>query len=306
MMAARLHRKEDIESLAYEECPRPEPKNGEVLIRVSAAGVTPAEVRWTLWRSPDGNQRVAPIMSHEFSGVVDEAPGSEADFPAGMEVFAFTDFGRDGGLAEYALALPSEVARKPKTIDYIKAAAIPMSALTAWQGLFERGGLSEGQRVLVHGAAGGVGSFAVQLARWAGAWVAGTASTDNIDFLKNLGVQQPIDYTTTSFEDVVEDVDMVFAAVGGDIINRSWKVLSSGGILVSITSSKVEPPRSDVHGSYFIVRPEGQQLRKIAELVDAGILRPYVTDVFPLIEARRAFERGLPGHNRGKMVIRIR
>ena len=199
-----------------------------------------------------------------------------------------------------------ELAAKPRSVDHVHAAATPLSALTAWQGLFDHGGLA-GQHVLIHGAAGGVGSFAVQLARWRGAYVSVTVSTRNVTFVRDLGADQVIDYTATRFEEAVRDVDLVLDAVGGDTCERSWDVLRSGGTLVTI----VRPPSEEwadgrqARGVFFIVEPNRQQLAEIGQLIDEGRVQPVVEAVYPLAEARRAYERGLREHPRGKLVVRV-
>jgi NADPH:quinone reductase-like Zn-dependent oxidoreductase len=239
------------------------------------------------------------MMAEVGPGVTEPAVGDA--------VYALTAFGRDGAEAEYAIALPAELAPKPRTLDDVQAAAVPLAALTAWQALFTHAGLSAGQTVLIHGAAGGVGTYAVQLARWASARIIATASARNGEFLRDLGVDQIIDYATARFEEVVQDADVVFDTVGGDTLARSWQVVKSGGVLVSVVSP---PPvdralRNDMRFIWFVVEPSGEQLRQIGALLDAGQIRPIVEQVFPLAEARRAFEMGAQGHTRGKIVLRV-
>ena len=198
-------------------------------------------------------------------------------------------------------------APKPKSIDHVHAAAIPVVALTAWQALFDTAALSKSQRILIHGAAGGVGSFAVQLAKWKGAHVIGTASGRNQAFLRELGVDEPIDYEKTRFEDVVHDVDVVFDTLGGDTQNRSWKALKKGGILVSIVAppSPDEAGKNGVRSAFFSAHPSSSQLAEIAKLVDAGKLKPVVETVLPLSDVRRAHELNETGHARGKTVLKV-
>ena len=230
-------------------------------------------------------------------------------FKKGDEVYARPDAARNGKgtYAEYVVAKETEAALKPKSVDHVHAAAIPVVALTAWQALFDKAGLSKSQRILIHGAAGGVGSFAVQLAKWKGAHVIGTASGRNQAFLRELGVDEPIDYERTRFEDVVHDVDVVLDTLAGDIQNRSWKVLKKGGILVSI----VAPPSADevakhsVRSAFFSAHPSSSQLSEIAKLVDAGKLKSVVETVLPLSDARRAHELNETGHARGKTVLKV-
>jgi NADPH:quinone reductase-like Zn-dependent oxidoreductase len=220
----------------------------------------------------------------------------------GSSVYGLNDWYRDGALAEYCVARASEVARKPGSIDYLAAAVTPMSALTAWQGLFERARLSAGERVIIHGAAGAVGVFAVQLARWRGATVFGTASAHNAAFVRDLGADTVIDYRTVRFEDVARDMDVVFDTVGGDTLDRSWGVLKPGGRLVTIATSVETTSDPRQREAFFIVRMDREQLNEISQLLDAGQLRPVVDRVFPLAEARQAFEHK-PAH--GKVAITV-
>jgi NADPH:quinone reductase-like Zn-dependent oxidoreductase len=224
----------------------------------------------------------------------------------GDAVYALIAFGRDGAEADYVIALPSELAPRPRTLDDTQAGAVPLSALTAWQALFVHGGLSAGQTALIHGAAGGVGVFATQLARWRGAHVLTTASARDADFVRELGADEVIDYATTRFEEVVHDADVVFDTVGGDTLARSWRVVKPGGLLVSVVSPlSGQPVRDDIRYVYFIVEPSGAQLREIGALIDAERLRPIVDQVFPLAQARQAYEAAATGHPRGKIVITV-
>ena len=235
-------------------------------------------------------------------------PGSPNSRKA-SEVYARPDAASNGKgtYAEYVVAKETEAALKPKSIDHVHAAAIPVVALTAWQALFDKAGLSKSQRILIHGAAGGVGSFAVQLAKWKGAHVIGTASGRNQAFLRELGVDEPIDYERTRFEDVVHDVDVVLDTLAGDIQNRSWKVLKKGGILVSIVAppSADEAAKHSVRSAFFSAHPSSSQLSEIAKLVDAGKLKSVVETVLPLSDARRAHELNETGHARGKTVLKV-
>jgi len=238
---------------------------------------------------------------------VEVGPGVPA-LTEGAEVYAMLDYGRDGAEADYTIALPGELAPKPRPLDYVQAAAVPLPALTAWQGLFEHVSLVAGQTILIHGGAGGVGVFAVQLARWAGAHVIATASARNREFLRELGADEFIDYTTTRFEDVVHDVDLVFDLVGGDTLQRSWQVIKLGGTLVSVVSPRPsfeEAKARDVHAAWFVVEPNREQLIQIGMLIDAGHIRPIIDTVVPLSEARQAYEQGAKGHMRGKIVLRV-
>lgn len=300
MNAVRLHTANGPAGLVCEQVETPQPKEGEVLVRVYAAAITRDELDWTLNRLP-------AIPSYEFSGVVSRIGRNVGDIAVGEEVYALSAFDRDGAAADYIVVQEEFLAPKPKTLDHVQSASVPLAALTAWQGLFEHGQLAKGQRVLIHGATGGVGNFAVQLARQRGAYVIGTVSTMNLAAARKLGVDPVIDHTATPFEDVVRDVDLVFDTVGGDRLERSPSVIRQGGKLISVAS---EPPKEianalGIQALYFVVSPNREQLVEIAKLVDRGVLRPAIDEVFPLSKAREAFERSLTHHGAGKIVLRI-
>jgi NADPH:quinone reductase-like Zn-dependent oxidoreductase len=309
MKAIRIHGRGGPEHLVYEDIPQPHPSSGEVLVRVSATGIIVNELRWNeTYETQAGSKRVLPIPGRDLSGVVVGVGPGVTGLTEGVEVYAMLDYGRDGAEADYTIALPGELAPKPRTLDYVQAAAVPLSALTAWQGLFEHASLVAGQSILIHGGAGGVGVFVVQLARLAGAHIIATASARNRDFLRELGADEFIDYATTPFEDVVHAVDLVFDLVGGDTLQRSWQVIKPGGVLVSVVSPP--PPAEvtkghDVRFAWFVVQPNREQLIQIGSLIDAGKLRPIIDAVFPLAQARQAYEQGTKGHTRGKIVLRV-
>lgn len=307
MKAVRLHGRGGPAQLVYEDAPQPQPGPGEALARVGASGVIANELKWDeTYQTVTGAPRLFPIPGHDLSGVVVAVGPDVTGVATGDAVYALIAFGRDGADADYVIALPSELAPRPRTLDDTQAGAVPLSALTAWQALFVHGGLSAGQTALIHGAAGGVGVFATQLARWRGAHVLTTASARDADFLRELGADEVIDYATTRFEEVVHDADVVFDTVGGDTLARSWRVVKPGGALVSVVSPLSGPPlRDDIRYVYFIVEPSGAQLREIGALIDAGQLRPIVDQVFPLAQARQAYEAAATGHPRGKIVITV-
>ncbi len=308
MKAIRIHTHSGPEGLVYEDAPQPHPGEGEVLVRVYATSVMWQEPTWAeTWKTPTGVARDLPIPCHDLSGVVAEVGTSVTDVAVGEAVYALTEFWRDGAAAEYAIARATDLAPKPRSLDYEQAAGVPLVGLTAWQALFDHARLSAGQTVLIHGAAGGVGSMAVQLAHWVGANVIGTASARNRDFLRGLGADEVIDYTSTRFEDMLHDVDIVLDTIGGDTMERSWSVLKKGGLLVSVFSP---PPkeRAKAHGVralFFVVQPNRAELIQIGDLIDAGQVQPVSETVFPLSEARQAFERALSGHTRGKIILRV-
>src|SRR3954451_11457997 len=308
MRAIRLHARGGPERLVYEDALLPAPAAGEALLRVSAAGITPTELTWSeTYQTHDGHERLPTIPGHDVSGVVEALGPDVSDVALGDAVYGLIAFPRDGSAAEYVVVRAGDLAPSPRTLDHVHAAAVPLSALTAWQALFIHAGLAAGQRILIHGAAGGVGAFPVQLARWRGPHVSATASARHHDFLRELGVETVIDYRTTRFEEVLRDVDVVLDTIGGDTLERSWRVLRRGGTLVSVAAPP--PPElardAGVRGIFFIVEPSRAQLVEIARLIDAGLIRPALDAVMRLSRAREASERGLAGHVRRKIVLRV-
>jgi len=296
------------EVLVYEDSPLPHPGEGEVLIKVHAAGINPVD-----WKVREGHLKemlhhtFPLILGWDVSGVVETLGTSITRLKVGDEVYSRPDIARDGAYAEFIVVKESEVALKPKSIDHIHAAALPLAGITAWQTLFGAGALSAGQRVLIHAAAGGVGSLAVQLAKWKGAHVIGTASAENHDFLKKLGVDQVVDYRSQRFDEVVQPVDVVLDTMGGDVQERSWKVLKRGGILVSTVS----PPSAEtaaangVRQAFVFIKPDAPALAEIAKLVDGEKLKAIVETILPLSDATRGQELSERGHTRGKIVLRV-
>jgi NADPH:quinone reductase-like Zn-dependent oxidoreductase len=308
MKAVRLHRRGGPEQLSYEDAPKPTPGAGDALVRVHACAITPTELSWgTTYTRRDGVERLPTIPGHELSGVVEAVSQDVAAPRVGDAVYALTDFWRDGAAADYVVVRARDLAPKPKNLSHTQAAAVPLSALTAWQALFDHAGLVKGQRVLIHAAAGGVGTYAVQLAKGRGAYVIGTARAINADFLRALGADDVIDYTAVRFEDRVHDVDVVLDSVGGDTLERSWSVLCKGGVLVTIADSAPAEKAATygVRGVEFIVEPSRAQLIEIARLIDTGALRVIVEATYPLPDTRAAFVRGLGGHNRGKLILSV-
>lgn len=308
MKAIRMHGYGGLDVLSYEEVARPEPGADEVLVRVRAAGVNPVDwkIREGLGKEWFGHQ-LPFIPGCDLAGVVESVGPKVKGLQPGDAVYGFVNLKRCGVYAEYALATESEVIRKPETLDFVQAAAVPVAALTSWQALFEIAQLVAGQRVLIHGAAGGVGSMAVQLAKAKGAWVAGTASARNTQFLRDFCVDQVIDYQAVRFEEAVRDLDVVLDTIGGDTQARSFGVLKKGGVLVSTVSEPEEALCTEfgVQGVMFLVQPSATQLAEIAQLIEAGKVRPYVETILPLTEARRAQELSQTGHTRGKIVLEV-
>lgn len=304
MRAIRLHQVGGSESLLYEDAPKPSPKDNQILVQVYATAITPTEFAWyPTFHTPEGGTRPFPIiLGHEFSGVVDAIGPACMGVQVGDPVYGLSDWFIDGAQADYCLTVPANIAPKPASLDHVQTAAAPISALTAWQALIDRAQLSQGQRVLIHGAAGGVGSFAVQLARHKGAHVIATASAANADFVTTLGADEVIDYRTTPFETVVRDVDVVFDTVGGDTRDRSWGILSKGGRLVTIAADAERLTQPRVRDAFFIVEPNRVQLIEIARLIDTGVIRPIVGAVFSMENFRQAYDQKPV---RGKHVLRM-
>jgi len=308
MKAVRIHAYGGADVLAYEDAPRPTAGDGEVLVRVHATSVNPFDCAVRAgYMSAYLNYTLPVILGTDVSGIVEEVGSGVTTFKRGDSVYARGGVTRDGAYAQYAVAPASDVAAKPKSLDHIHSAAIPHATLTAWQALFGIANLTKGQTVLIHGAAGGVGHFAVQLAKWRGAKVIGTASR-NLDFVRGLGVDEAIDYSTTPFENAVSNVDVVLDTVGGDTQQRSWQVLKPGGILVSIVQAPSEETAKahGVRGAFvFSTPPIGEVLTEVAVLVDSGQIKPEVSAVLPLQEIRKAHQMVEAGHTRGKIVLQV-
>jgi len=304
MNAIRLHARGGPEAFVYEQAPTPRPGADEVLVRVHAAAVTPTELGWLpTWTTRTGEPRPFPIIpGHEFSGEVRALGPGVVGLAVGDAVFGMNDWFGDGAQAEFCVARAAEVAIKPLGVDHVPAGMTPISALAAWQGLIERARLAPGERVLIHGAAGGVGLFAVQLAHGRGARVIATASTRNLDFVSGLGADEVIDYRAQRFENLIRDVDVIFDTVGGDTLARSWGLLRPNGRLITIAASAEQTREQRVKDAFFIVVPNRTQLAQIATMIDAGELRPIVGAVFPLTAARQAY---VHKPVRGKVVLTV-
>lgn len=308
MKAVCIHEYGGPDVLRLEDAPIPVPAAGEVLIRVHAAGINPVD-----WKIREGRlqgrveHRLPLILGWDVAGVIEALGPGVTQFKIGDAVYARPDIARDGGYAEYIAVRASEVALKPKSLDFIHAAAVPLAALTAWQALFDAAKLVAGQKILVHAGAGGVGSYAVQFAHWKGARVIATASARNADLVRSLGADQVIDYTQARFEDEVRDLDVVFDTVGEEVQQRSWQVLKKGGILVSILALTVpdDVAARGLRSAYVFVQPNAAQLGQIAELIDGGHVKPVVETVLPLSEVRQAHILSQSRHARGKIVLRV-
>jgi NADPH:quinone reductase-like Zn-dependent oxidoreductase len=299
MQAVLIHETGGPDVLHYEEAERPEPGDGQVLIRVHAASVNPTD-----WKSRRGlsETRLPAVLGRDASGTVDV---SRADgFAEGEDVFGYVP---GGGYAEFALASADAIAKKPAALSHEQAAALPVAGMTAWQALFDRGGLTRGQTALIAGAAGGVGHLAVQFAKLAGARVIGTGSSRNRDFVLGLGADEYVDYTEQDVSQAVGGVDVAFDTVGGDTTESLVPTLGEGGILVTIANAPPEQAARarGASAQLLVMSASGEQLARIAELVAGGEVRVEISEVLPLTDVQRAHELSESGHTRGKIVLTV-
>jgi NADPH:quinone reductase-like Zn-dependent oxidoreductase len=309
MKAVRFHSYGAPDVLVYEDVPRPEPVAGEVLVKVYAAAVNPID-----WKIRAGHMRgfrnypLPFIPGWDVSGVVESAGAGVTQWKPGDEVYGRPDMARSGAYAEYIAVKEGELARKPRSLDHIRSAAIPLAGLTAWQALFDAAGLQPGQRVLIQAAAGGVGHLAIQFAKLNDLYIAGTASGRNQEFLRQLGCDLPINYETTRFEDVARDFDAVIESLGGEVRKRSWQVLKKGGILVALIGPPPSEEDAKAHGvraAIIWAQTKPEQLAEIGRLGDSGRLRPEIAAVFPLRDAAQAHKMSQTEHVRGKIVLQV-
>jgi NADPH:quinone reductase-like Zn-dependent oxidoreductase len=292
--------------LRYEDAPVPEPKENELLVRVIASGVNPADPLIVSGKyAREFGTHLPLIPGYDMAGVVEKIGAKITRLKVGDPVYAYLLWG--GGWAEHAVTNEGEAAIKPKSLTFSEAAAVPLAALTAWQALVDIAQLHAGQTVLIHGGSGGVGSFAIQIAKALGARVLATASTANQDLLKQLGADVAIDYTATKFEDVAKDVDIVLDPVGKDTLARSYGVVKKGGIVVTIVSrpNQAELDKRGIRGASLSSHPNANELAEITKLIDEKKIRPIVTQVLPLAEAAKADEQAATHHTRGKIVLKV-
>ncbi|HTE71610.1 MAG TPA: NADP-dependent oxidoreductase [Actinomycetes bacterium] len=307
MTAVRAYVDAGTPRLAVETAPRPVPGIGDVLVAVRAASLTPTELGWpSTWTDRVGRDRSPVIPGHEFSGVVVALGPGTTGLGVGDPVFGLADWYRDGAAAGYLAVEARNVAAKPLTLNHAEAACVPLAASTAWQALFVHGRLRDGQRVLIHGAAGGVGVFAVQLARSAGATVIGTCrSAGRAALLHDLGASEVVDVDRERFEDV-GPVDLVLDLVGDDVAQRSWPLVRPGGTLVTVVGGVPRGrPRADARWVWFVVEADRRLLAELARSIDEGELRPVLGAVFPLYDAPRAFGAKLRGGVLGKVALQV-
>lgn len=306
MKAVTISKYGDQSVLSYTDIERPKPKADEILVHNFAAAVNPVD-----WKIRNGlgemfGLQLPIVLGCEIAGTIEEVGSGVLDFHAGDPVYGYVSLQRNGGYAEYTIAKSDEIAPRPESLDFDNAAAIPVGALTSWQAIFDTAHLQSGQRILITGASGGVGSMAVQLAKGKGAFVIATASGKNEEFVRGLGADEFIDYTREKFEERVHEVDVAYDTVGGDTLERLFTTIRRGGYLVTT----VMPPSNDkaenygIHASMIGVEPSGQQLREINRLIDAGKIKTYIAAVLPLAEVGKAHQLSESGRTRGKIILR--
>jgi NADPH:quinone reductase-like Zn-dependent oxidoreductase len=306
MKAIVAHEYGGPEVLRYEDAPVPEPKENELLVRVIASGVNPADPLIVSGKyAREFGTNLPLIPGYDMAGVVEKIGAKITKLKVGDPVYAYLLWG--GGWAEHAVTNEGEAAIKPKSLTFTEAAAVPLAALTAWQALVDTAQLHAGQTVLIHGGSGGVGSFAIQIAKARGARVLATASTANQDLLKQLGADVAIDYTATKFEDAAKDVDVVLDPVGKDTLARSYGVVKKGGIVVTIVSrpDQAELDKRGIRGASLSSHPNANELAEITKLINEKKIRPIVTEVLRLAEAAKADEQAATHHTRGKIVLKV-
>jgi len=307
MKAVEIHQTGGPEELKYEDAPKPKINPDDVLVRVYASGVNPVDWKMRKGGHGGGKGSFPRILGWDFSGVIEQTGTRVKDWKAGDEVYGRPDLHRNGTYAEYVAVRANEISRKPASIDHKAASGVALAGLTAWQGLFQHGGLRPGQRVLIHGASGGVGVFAVQFAKWKEAYVIGTTSGKNVAFVRELGADEVIDYETEDFSQRVSDVDLVFDTQGGKVQMDSLKVLKPGGVLVSTVG--IQDPQAvkdrDLRGVSYMAQSVPADLDQIAKLIDTGIVIPVVSKIFPLKDAAEAQKMSETGHVRGKIVLQV-
>lgn len=306
MKAIVAHEYGGPEVLKLEDVPRPEPKENEALVRVIASGVNPADPLIVGGKfAKEFGTHLPLIPGYDVAGIVEAIGSNVTKFKRGDAIYGYPLFG--GGWAEYAVVTENEVALKPLSLDFTAAAAVPLAALTAWQALVDVAQTEEGQTVLIHGGSGGVGSFAVQIAKARGARVIATASTANQDLLQELGADVRVDYTKGKFEEVAKEVDVVLDTVGGETLARSYAVVKPGGIVCSIRArpDAAELARRKIRGAAIAVKPDSEELEQLARLIDAGKLKPIVSQVLPLSDGAKADAQAETHHTRGKTVLKV-
>lgn len=302
MNAVQIKEYGDENVMHFVDVPKPEPNADEILVKIHASAINPVDVKIRNGKGKTFGLQLPLILGADFAGTIEKAGSEITGFKEKDEVYGKILI---GCYAEYVLVKESELALKPTNLDFEHAASIPMGALTAWQAIFDTAKLKSGQKILVHGASGGVGSMAVQLAKAKGAYVIGTASGSNKDFVTSLGVDEFIDYTSTHFEETVKDMDVVFDPIGGETNEKSYQVLKKGGFLVSLVQKGSDElmKKYGVTAEVMASEPNPKQLKEITELIEAGKVKTRVEKVFPLSDAQQAQKVSEEGHVQGKIIL---
>jgi NADPH:quinone reductase-like Zn-dependent oxidoreductase len=307
MHTIRIHNFGGPDALRDDVLPLPQPKDDEILLRVEAASVNPVDAKMREGKIASIQAKDLPLtLGRDVSGVIESCGTAVQGLRKGDEAFAFVGYDR-GAYAQYVVVKADEFAPKPENLSHVEAAAVPLAGLTAWQGLLDHGKLQSGQRVLIHGGAGGVGHFAVQIAKTKGAWVAVTCSGRDADFMKTLGADQVIDYQKQRFEDEVADIDLVFDLVAGETQMRSFGVLKSGGALISTLQEpdKSKAKSKNLRVAHYMAKPNAAQLAEIGRLLQAGKIKPYIFKTYKLDEAGKAEQALAQQHVQGKIVLTV-
>ena len=306
MKAVVAHEYGGPEKLKLEEIPVPEPKEKEILVRVIASGANPADPLILGGKfAKEFGTHLPLVLGYDMAGVVVKTGSKVTKLKVGDPVYAYLLFG--GGWAEYCISNETESAMKPKSLGFVDASAVPLAALTAWQALIDIGKIDKGQTVLIHGGSGGVGSFAIQIAKARGARVIATASTPNQDLLKQLGADVAIDYTKQKFEEIAHDVDFALLPVGGETMTRTYGVMKKGGTIATLISraDPAELEKRGVRGAPIFSHPDATELTEITKLIDAGKIKPIVSQVLSLTDAAKADAQAETHHTRGKIGLKI-
>jgi NADPH:quinone reductase-like Zn-dependent oxidoreductase len=305
MKALTLNGYDGLPSLKFAEVATPEPGPNDVLVKVKAASVNPVDTKIARGYGGPSQRPLPHVLGRDCAGTVAKVGSAVTGFKAGDEVYGVADAARWGTFAEYVAMPAATTSRSPAGMSAVDAGSIPIAGLSAWAGIVSAGKLAKGQRVLIHAGAGGVGSFAVQLAKHIGATVAATAGGKNVDFVRSLGADQVIDYTKTDFAAAIKDVDLVFDLIGGDVRFKSFPVLKPGGVIthISVPPMTQAPPRSDVEVRPAAVKYDAALLDQITALIQSKAVQPVVTEVFAFSDALKAFEHVMTGHARGKVML---
>ncbi len=308
MKAIRIHKYGGPEELKYEDAPTPMPAKDEVLIKVHASGVNPIDWKIRAGMAKEMYPVSFPLIpGWDVSGEVAEVGSDILNFKKGDEVYGRPSLSGNGSYAEYVVMKADELNAKPKSIDHDKSAGVPLAGQTAWQALFTHGNLKRGQRILIHGGSGGVGTYAVQFAKWKGAYVIATSSRDGIDLIYDLGADEVLDYHQEDFEKELDKVDFVLDLVGGETQKKSLEVIKDGGTLVTTVAPKYqkEAEEKNIEMKAFMAESIPADLQQIAELIDSGKVRPVIAKVFALEDAEKAQIYSEDGHPRGKVVLKV-